>query len=111
MAVVTCLIGLQFGHVIVHFKVSHLCPLSGRAGEINYFISRSDELNCYAPSLQDHKDRILRWMMPSFCLLAVAFSMDFFGMESVDGSLYSAESFSALLPRLSCCPRSLQECT
>ncbi|CAA6664130.1 unnamed protein product [Spirodela intermedia] len=56
MAIVTCLIGLQFGHVIVHFK--------------------------------DHKDRILRWMMPSFCMLAVAFSMDFFGMH-MNKALYS----------------------
>uniref|UniRef100_A0A1D1ZCQ0 Heparan-alpha-glucosaminide N-acetyltransferase n=1 Tax=Anthurium amnicola TaxID=1678845 RepID=A0A1D1ZCQ0_9ARAE len=56
MAIVTCLIGLQFGHVILHFK--------------------------------DHKDRILQWMMPSFCLLAVAFSLDFFGMH-MNKALYS----------------------
>ncbi|URE12285.1 hypothetical protein MUK42_24690 [Musa troglodytarum] len=49
MATVTCLIGLQFGHVIIHFKV--------------------------------HKDRVIQWMVPSFCLLALAFSLDLFGMH------------------------------
>ncbi|XP_078440957.1 heparan-alpha-glucosaminide N-acetyltransferase-like protein (DUF1624) isoform X2 [Wolffia australiana] len=56
MAIVTCLIGVQFGHVIIHFK--------------------------------DHKERIVQWMMPSFCLLALAFSMDFFGMH-MNKALYS----------------------
>ncbi|WOL01801.1 heparan-alpha-glucosaminide N-acetyltransferase-like isoform X1 [Canna indica] len=56
MAIVTCLIGLQFGHVIIHF--------------------------------QDHKDRIVQWMIPSFCLLALAFSLDFFGMH-MNKALYT----------------------
>ncbi|RRT58649.1 hypothetical protein B296_00010729 [Ensete ventricosum] len=56
MAIVTCLIGLQFGHVIIHFK--------------------------------DHKDRIIQWMIPSFCLLASAFSLDFFGMP-MNKALYT----------------------
>ncbi|XP_020581338.1 heparan-alpha-glucosaminide N-acetyltransferase isoform X2 [Phalaenopsis equestris] len=56
MAVVTCLIGLQFGHVIVHFK--------------------------------HHKDRILHWMIPSSCLLASAFCLDFFGMH-MNKALYT----------------------
>ncbi|KAI0491434.1 hypothetical protein KFK09_025694 [Dendrobium nobile] len=56
MAVVTCLIGLQFGHVIVHFK--------------------------------HHKDRIFQWMIPSSCLLACAFSLDFFGMH-MNKALYT----------------------
>ncbi|XP_064956073.1 uncharacterized protein LOC103979454 isoform X2 [Musa acuminata AAA Group] len=56
MAIVTCLIGLQFGHVIVHFK--------------------------------DHKDRIVQWMIPSFCLLALAFSLDCFGVH-MNKALYT----------------------
>ncbi|XP_073008214.1 uncharacterized protein [Typha latifolia] len=56
MAIVTCLIGLQFGHVIVHFK--------------------------------DHKDRIFHWMIPSFTLLVLAFSLDFYGM-SMNKPLYT----------------------
>ncbi|KAJ3671777.1 hypothetical protein LUZ60_007856 [Juncus effusus] len=49
MAIVTCLIGLQFGHVIVHFK--------------------------------EHRNRIILWLIPSFSLLALGFSLDFFGMH------------------------------
>ncbi|KAL6650669.1 hypothetical protein ACP70R_009594 [Stipagrostis hirtigluma subsp. patula] len=49
MAIVTCLIGLQYGHVIVHF--------------------------------QKHKERIMNWLIPSFTMLVLAFSMDFFGMH------------------------------
>ncbi|XP_010929549.1 uncharacterized protein [Elaeis guineensis] len=56
MAIVTCLIGLQFGHVIVHFE--------------------------------DHKYRIFQWMIPSFILLALAFSLDFFGLH-MNKALYS----------------------
>ncbi|WOL12595.1 heparan-alpha-glucosaminide N-acetyltransferase-like isoform X1 [Canna indica] len=56
MAIVTCLIGLQFGHVIVHFK--------------------------------DHKDRVVQWMVPSFCLLELAFVLDFFGMH-LNKALYT----------------------
>lgn len=56
MAIVTCLVGLQFGHVIVHFE--------------------------------DHKERIVHWMVPSFSLLALAFSLDFFGMH-MNKALYT----------------------
>ncbi|XP_042412152.1 uncharacterized protein LOC122001463 isoform X1 [Zingiber officinale] len=56
MAIVTCLIGLQFGHVIIHFK--------------------------------DHKERIVQWMIASFCLLALAFSLDFYGMH-MNKALYT----------------------
>ncbi|KAM0879055.1 hypothetical protein ACQ4PT_034503 [Festuca glaucescens] len=49
MAIVTCLIALQFGHVIIHFE--------------------------------KHKERIINWLIPSFSMLAVAFSMDFIGMR------------------------------
>ncbi|KAG6468358.1 hypothetical protein ZIOFF_073034 [Zingiber officinale] len=56
MAIVTCLIGLQFGHAIIHFK--------------------------------DHKERIVQWMIASFCLLALAFSLDFYGMH-MNKSLYT----------------------
>ncbi|KAJ6845341.1 uncharacterized protein M6B38_289870 [Iris pallida] len=56
MAIVTCLVGLQFGHVIVHFE--------------------------------DHKERIVHWMVPSFSLLALAFSLDFFGMQ-MNKALYT----------------------
>ncbi|KAG1331650.1 heparan-alpha-glucosaminide N-acetyltransferase [Cocos nucifera] len=56
MAVVTCLIGLQFGHVIVHFE--------------------------------DHKDRIFQWMIPSSFLLALAISLEFFGLH-MNKALYS----------------------
>lgn len=49
MAIVTCLIGLQFGHVIIHFEKD--------------------------------KQRIINWLIPSFSMLAVAFSMDFIGMR------------------------------
>eukprot|EP00262_Sarcandra_glabra_P001799 TRINITY_DN11966_c0_g1_i1.p1 TRINITY_DN11966_c0_g1~~TRINITY_DN11966_c0_g1_i1.p1 ORF type:complete len:286 (-),score=26.68 TRINITY_DN11966_c0_g1_i1:223-1080(-) len=53
MAIVTCLIGLHFGHVIANFK--------------------------------DHKDRILQWMTPSFCLVVLGFSLDSFGMHMNKG--------------------------
>ncbi|XP_077227875.1 uncharacterized protein LOC143860906 isoform X2 [Tasmannia lanceolata] len=56
MAIVTCLIGLHFGHIIIHFKY--------------------------------HKDRILQWMIPSFCLAFLGFSLDFFGIH-VNKVLYT----------------------
>ncbi|XP_058092794.1 uncharacterized protein LOC131239211 isoform X2 [Magnolia sinica] len=56
MAIVTCLIGLHYGHVIVHFK--------------------------------NHKDRISHWMIPSFCLVVIGFSLDFCGMH-VNKVLYT----------------------
>ncbi|KAG9447380.1 hypothetical protein H6P81_013508 [Aristolochia fimbriata] len=56
MAIVTCLIGLHYGHIIVHFK--------------------------------DHKDRILHWMIPSFCLVVLGFCLDFMGMH-LNKVLYS----------------------
>ncbi|OVA03075.1 Protein of unknown function DUF1624 [Macleaya cordata] len=56
MAIVTCLIGLHFGHIIVHF--------------------------------QDHKDRILSWMIPASGLVIVGFILDFCGMH-VNKALYS----------------------
>ncbi|ONK78257.1 uncharacterized protein A4U43_C02F16290 [Asparagus officinalis] len=56
MAMVSCLIGLQFGHVIVH--------------------------------LQDHKERLVHWMVPSFSLMALGFSLDFFGMH-INKALYT----------------------
>ncbi|CAL9753418.1 unnamed protein product [Musa acuminata subsp. burmannicoides] len=56
MAIVTCLIGLQFGHVIIHFK--------------------------------DHKERIVRWLIPSFWMLALAFSLDFCGIH-MNKALYT----------------------
>ncbi|XP_077212358.1 uncharacterized protein LOC143847424 [Tasmannia lanceolata] len=56
MAIVTCLIGLQFGHIIIHFK--------------------------------HHKDRIIQWMIPSFCLVFLGFTLDFFGMH-MNKVLYS----------------------
>ncbi|XP_039133604.1 heparan-alpha-glucosaminide N-acetyltransferase-like [Dioscorea cayenensis subsp. rotundata] len=56
MAIVTCLIGLQFGHVIVHF--------------------------------QDHRERIMHWMVPSFSLLTLGFALDFFGLH-MNKPLYS----------------------
>lgn len=49
MAIVTCLIGLQFGHIIVYFK--------------------------------DHRSRMMLWLIPSCCLLASAFCLDFFGIQ------------------------------
>uniref|UniRef100_A0A0E0CLD4 Heparan-alpha-glucosaminide N-acetyltransferase catalytic domain-containing protein n=1 Tax=Oryza meridionalis TaxID=40149 RepID=A0A0E0CLD4_9ORYZ len=49
MAIVTCLIGLQFGHIIIHFE--------------------------------KHKGRIINWLIPSFSMLALAFSMDFIGIR------------------------------
>ncbi|XP_058102643.1 uncharacterized protein LOC131246484 [Magnolia sinica] len=56
MAVVTCLIGLHYGHIIVHFK--------------------------------DHRDRILQWTIPSFCLVVLGLSLDSLGMH-VNKVLYS----------------------
>lgn len=56
MAIVTCLIGLQFGHVIIHFEM--------------------------------HKGRIINWLIPSFSMFALAFSMDFLGMR-MNKSLYT----------------------
>lgn len=56
MAVVTSLIGLQFGHVLLHSK--------------------------------HHRDRIFQWMIPTFGLLALAFSLDFCGMH-MNKALYT----------------------
>ncbi|KAF6170797.1 hypothetical protein GIB67_015749 [Kingdonia uniflora] len=56
MAIVTCLIGLHYGHIIVHFK--------------------------------DHKDRILRWMIPAAGLVLIGFVFDFSGMH-VNKPLYT----------------------
>ncbi|KAF0897017.1 hypothetical protein E2562_031317 [Oryza meyeriana var. granulata] len=56
MAIVTCLTGLQIGHVIVHFK--------------------------------KHDDRIVRWSVPSLCLLTLGFSLHLFGLH-MNKSLYS----------------------
>ncbi|KAK1595145.1 hypothetical protein QYE76_017471 [Lolium multiflorum] len=56
MATVTCLVGLQFGHVIVHFK--------------------------------EHDERMVWWSIPGFSLLALGFSLDFFGLR-MNKSLYS----------------------
>lgn len=33
--------------------------------------------------LQDHKERIVQWMIASFCLLALAFSLDFYGTHDI----------------------------
>ncbi|KAG8064419.1 hypothetical protein GUJ93_ZPchr0004g38661 [Zizania palustris] len=52
MAIVTCLIGLQYGHIIVHF--------------------------------QKHNERIMKWLVPSFSMLILAFSMDFFGKDLIN---------------------------
>ncbi|KAL5700478.1 heparan-alpha-glucosaminide N-acetyltransferase [Ranunculus cassubicifolius] len=57
MAIVSCMIGLHYGHVIVHFK--------------------------------DHKNRILHWMIPAFCLVVMAFILDFSGMH-LNKPLYSS---------------------
>lgn len=56
MSIVTCLIGLHFGHIIVHFK--------------------------------DHKDRVVQWLIPSFLLVFLGFSLDQFGMH-LNKALYS----------------------
>ncbi|KDP23228.1 hypothetical protein JCGZ_23061 [Jatropha curcas] len=56
MAMVTCLIGLHYGHIIVHF--------------------------------QDHRDRILHWMIPSTCLIVLGLTLDFLGMH-VNKALYT----------------------
>ncbi|PIA40709.1 hypothetical protein AQUCO_02400046v1 [Aquilegia coerulea] len=57
MAIVSCMIGLHYGHVIVHFK--------------------------------DHKNRILHWMIPAFCLVLMGFILDFSGMH-FNKALYSS---------------------
>lgn len=56
MAIVTCLIGLHYGHIIVHFK--------------------------------DHRNRILRWLVPSSCLVVLGLALDCFGMH-VNKALYT----------------------
>ncbi|WCJ38150.1 hypothetical protein M5689_019225 [Euphorbia peplus] len=56
MAAVTCLIGLQYGHIIVHHK--------------------------------NHGVRILHWVIPSTCLIAVGLTLDLFGMH-LNKALYS----------------------
>ncbi|ERN06418.1 hypothetical protein AMTR_s00016p00254920 [Amborella trichopoda] len=56
MAVVTCLIGLHYGHILVHFK--------------------------------DHKERILQFTIPSFCLVVLGFLLDLCGMH-LNKVLYS----------------------
>ncbi|CAI9768792.1 unnamed protein product [Fraxinus pennsylvanica] len=56
MATVSCLIGLHYGHVIVHFK--------------------------------DHKTRLLQWLVPSCCLVALAVICDICGMH-INKVLYS----------------------
>ncbi|KAI3857432.1 hypothetical protein MKW92_051080 [Papaver armeniacum] len=56
MAIVTCMIGLHFGHIIVHFN--------------------------------DHKDRMMSWMVLAAGLVVVGFILDFCGMH-VNKALYS----------------------
>ncbi|KAI3916904.1 hypothetical protein MKW98_014365 [Papaver atlanticum] len=56
MAIVTCMIGLHFGHIIVRFN--------------------------------DHKDRMMSWMVPAAGLVVVGFILDFCGMH-VNKALYS----------------------
>ncbi|KAI3962729.1 hypothetical protein MKW92_006467 [Papaver armeniacum] len=56
MAIVTCMIGLHFGHIIVHFN--------------------------------DHKDRLMSWMVLAAGLVVVGFILDFCGMH-VNKALYS----------------------
>ncbi|KAL6654138.1 hypothetical protein ACP70R_007603 [Stipagrostis hirtigluma subsp. patula] len=60
MAIVTCLIGLQIGHVIVHFKAL----------------------------TKDHDKRIVQWSISSLSLLGLGFSLDLFGLQ-MNKSLYS----------------------
>lgn len=57
MAIVSCIIGLHYGHVIIHFK--------------------------------DHKNRILHWMIPAFCLVVMGYILDFSGMH-FNKALYSS---------------------
>lgn len=57
MAIVSCMIGLHYGHVILHFK--------------------------------DHKNRMLHWMIPAFCLVVMGYILDFSGMH-FNKALYSS---------------------
>lgn len=84
MAIVTCLIGLHYGHTIVHFKVIKL-PC------VKVYFLFSSHLN-FGPQfqsilvtldswclLQDHRDRIFQWMILSSCLLVFGLGLDIFG--------------------------------
>lgn len=56
MAVVTCFIGLHYGHIAVHFK--------------------------------DHRERVLQWSIPAFCLVALGLVLDLSGIHA-NKSLYT----------------------
>lgn len=78
MAIVTCLVGLHYGHIIVHFKVINiLCFISFASPQ--RFSFRLCLLFCVFYHTQSHRDRILHWMIPSTCLIAFGLGLDFLG--------------------------------
>jgi F0F1-type ATP synthase membrane subunit c/vacuolar-type H+-ATPase subunit K len=93
MAIVTCLIGLQIGHVIVHFKVyTHSqSSVSKCLFILIFFLLFLWELlyifnltfSCYLFLLQEHGKRIVQWSIPSLSLLILGFSLDSFGNKMI----------------------------
>lgn len=77
MAIVTCLVGLHYGHIIVHFKVIHIHGTACLPFVIEVF-------SFFSPifihsHIQDHKDRIFHWMITTSCLILLGLSLDLCG--------------------------------
>ncbi|XP_075658534.1 uncharacterized protein LOC142628322 isoform X1 [Castanea sativa] len=86
MAIVTCLVGLHYGHIIVHFKVIHIHGIACLPSVIEVF-------SFFSPifihsHIQDHKDRIFHWMITTSCLILLGLSLDLCGMH-LNKVLYS----------------------
>ena len=81
MAIVTCLVGLHYGHIIVHFKVTY-----STLSKILYFLITSVssvQLIFFPCHFQEHKDRTLHWMVPSTCFLVLGLVLDLLGKKFI----------------------------
>lgn len=80
MAIVTCLLGLQYGHVIVHFKV----PLLFAIYVVIMFNLLHGEclivLIC-ADLTQEHKKRLSLWTYPSMVFMLLGLLCHILGMN------------------------------
>ncbi|XP_019189353.1 PREDICTED: heparan-alpha-glucosaminide N-acetyltransferase-like isoform X2 [Ipomoea nil] len=87
MAIVTCFVGVHFGHVIIHFKVKKKkkSVFNVEFNRLGYCLSDLPYVNQLE---QDHKTRILQWIIPSCCLLLLGVTCNFFGMH-INKVLYS----------------------
>lgn len=80
MAIVTCLIGLHYGHIIVHCKVwySYSYAIIFLYFSIWNFIFMW-RVFLMPPHLQDHRDRMRNWVVLSTSLLALGLALDLCG--------------------------------